>query len=93
MTDKPCTFDIKFDSAGDFDKARELIERMNATLAAKEAQIDRVRALVQEGCELVESAYSHVSHGGPTREEAIAWTKKARAALGEPAATPEREQP
>ena len=44
MTDTPRTFDIKFDSAGDFDKARELIERMNAALAAKEAQINRVRA-------------------------------------------------
>ena len=76
MTEKPRTFDIKFDSAGDFDKARELIERMNAALAAKEAQINRVRAL----------AIDNEKH---SVYESDRW-KELLAALGEPAATPER---
>jgi hypothetical protein len=40
-----------------------------------------VRIALLRGIELVESAFAHVSHGGPTRADAEAWLKRARAAL------------
>jgi peptidoglycan/xylan/chitin deacetylase (PgdA/CDA1 family) len=40
-----------------------------------------VRAALEAGLHLVESAYAHVSHGGPTREEAEAWMERAKKAL------------
>src|SRR5262252_2884329 len=42
---------------------------------------DRVRQQLQKGIELVESAYSHVSHGGPTMADAEKWLKDAKQAL------------
>lgn len=41
----------------------------------------RIRIALLEGLELVERAFAHVSHGGPTRADAEAWIKKAKEAL------------
>lgn len=46
-----------------------------------EARVSGLRAELSKGCDLVESAFSHVSHGGPTREEAEKWVKSARRVL------------
>jgi hypothetical protein len=42
-----------------------------------------VRIALLKGIELVENAFAHVSHGGPTRADAEAWLKEAREAIGE----------
>ena len=52
------------------------------TEAALIAANNDLRKVLQEGCDLVESAYSHISHGGPTREDASAWIEKAKQFLG-----------
>ncbi len=52
--------------------------------ATAEAEVLTLRSALQNGKELVENAYSHVSHGGPTREEALEWTRKATTALLRP---------
>ena len=106
MTDKPSRFDRKFDSAGDFDKARELIERMNAILAAKEAQIDRVRAALDlDGDWEAREHAIRAALGEPAAPRCIGYPKcdgnlvaephseECPLYRSEPAATPEREQP
>jgi hypothetical protein len=40
-----------------------------------------VRQALEMGVALVESAYAHVSHGGPTREDAEKWLFLAKGAL------------
>jgi hypothetical protein len=40
-----------------------------------------LRDALQKGIDLVESAFAHVSHGGPTRADAEKWLKEARNAL------------
>jgi hypothetical protein len=40
-------------------------------------KIAPIEGHLRAGARMVESAYAHVSHGGPTREEAAAWVKKA----------------
>ena len=40
-----------------------------------------MREALQTGVELVQSAFAHVSHGGPTRADAEAWLKRAEEAL------------
>jgi hypothetical protein len=47
-------------------------------------ELKKIRATLQEGVDLVSSAYAHVSHGGPTRKEALDWIKKANIVLGSP---------
>jgi hypothetical protein len=42
-----------------------------------------MREVLQEGFELVESAFVHVSHGGPTRADAERWIERAGAVLAE----------
>jgi hypothetical protein len=39
---------------------------------------DRIRQLLISGVELVQSAFAHVSHGGPTRADAEKWLTEAR---------------
>lgn len=44
-----------------------------------------LREALAEGVAIVESAIAHVSHGGPTREDAEKWLQKAKAVLaGQP---------
>ena len=45
------------------------------------AELQRERELLLEGFNIISSAHAHVSHGGPTREEASAWIKKAEEVL------------
>jgi hypothetical protein len=40
-----------------------------------------LREVLQKGVELVESAFAHVSHGGPTRADAEKWIQEAKDAL------------
>jgi hypothetical protein len=42
---------------------------------------EQLRESLEKGLALVESAFSHVSHGGPTRADAEKWIGEARAAL------------
>ena len=39
------------------------------------------REVLQAGYELIESAFAHVSHGGPTRADAEKWLERARKVL------------
>jgi hypothetical protein len=41
--------------------------------------------VLRQGKDLVESTLAHISHGGPTREDAEKWLEKAAIALAEPA--------
>jgi hypothetical protein len=41
----------------------------------------KLREVLQSGLALVESAFAHVSHGGPTRADAEKWIQEARNAL------------
>ena len=47
----------------------------------KQATSIELVAVLKSGADMVESTLSHTSHGGPTREEAQAWTVKARTVL------------
>lgn len=49
---------------------------------------EQVYTALQEGIALVESAFAHVSHGGPTRADAEKWLNQAKHALEEPAPAP-----
>jgi hypothetical protein len=48
-----------------------------APQAAKDACIEAMVKCLIDGARMVESAYVHVSHGGPTREEASLWVARA----------------
>ena len=54
-----------------------------AALAAEPTPPTDVTEILREGFHLVESAFAHVSHGGPTRKDAEDWLAKAKAVLGE----------
>lgn len=45
---------------------------------------DELYKCLQEGRDLVASAFAHVSHGGPTRKDAEKWLEKVAIALAEP---------
>ena len=45
---------------------------------------EKLYHVLREGKDLVESAFVHVSHGGPTRTDAEAWLNKAKEVLAEP---------
>jgi hypothetical protein len=49
----------------------------NAALATQDARIEAAAKCLNDGARMVESAYVHVSHGGPTREEASLWVARA----------------
>src|SRR6266404_2779830 len=73
-----------------YQKVREWVE---PKMAALQLERDALSEALRTGHEIVSSAYAHVSHGGPTREEAGAWIDKAAALLypvasGEPARKP-----
>ena len=57
----------------------------NLRAIARESAQDPASKLeaLREGIALVESAFAHVSHGGPTRAEAEAWLTKARKVVAE----------
>jgi hypothetical protein len=56
-----------------------------------EAHLARVKRVLLSGFKLVESAFAHVSHGGPTRADAEEWLKCAGEALAsDPVATEKR---
>jgi hypothetical protein len=42
---------------------------------------ERLEEALRAGADLVWSSVAHVSHGGPTREEAIAWVRLANDVL------------
>lgn len=46
--------------------------------------IEKLYETLRQGKDLVESTLAHVSHGGPTREEAEKWLANAKVALQEP---------
>jgi hypothetical protein len=46
---------------------------------------DKLYEVLRQGKNLVESAFLHVTHGGPTRADAEKWLELAREALAEPA--------
>jgi hypothetical protein len=56
---------------------------LEAALAAEPTPPTDVTEILREGFHLVESAFAHVSHGGPTRKDAEDWLAKAKAVLGE----------
>ena len=56
---------------------------VEAALAAEPTPPTDVTEILREGFHLVESAFAHVSHGGPTRKDAEDWLAKAKAVLGE----------
>jgi hypothetical protein len=62
-------------------RARFTIEQARAEIKQAEEREVKWRAALQSGVELVESAFAHVSHGGPTRADAEKWLKKAKEAL------------
>ena len=49
---------------------------------------DVVYELLRRGRDMVQNTLAHVSHGGPTREEAEKWVQEATDALKEPSAAP-----
>lgn len=59
---------------------REWVEHVAPLLTSNPSD---VRKALEDGIALVESAYAHVSHGGPTREDADRWLKLARTALAD----------
>jgi hypothetical protein len=55
---------------------RVLATPPDAARLALEEREKNIRVLLLEGFNIISSAYAHVSHGGPTREEALAWIRK-----------------
>jgi hypothetical protein len=41
-------------------------------------QLEKTQATLQKGIDLVERTLAHISHGGPTREEAEKWVAEAK---------------
>jgi hypothetical protein len=68
----------------------EITEAIRSPAPSPAPSTDRVGIYeaLRLGRELVESAFAHVSHGGPTRADAEAWLKIAADALAEPDAPP-----
>lgn len=52
--------------------------------AMQQIYIEKLYETLRQGKDLVERTLAHVSHGGPTREEAEKWLAKAKEALQEP---------
>ena len=50
-------------------------------IAVFRQQLSLSQESLRAGVDLVESAYAHVSHGGPTRADAEKWLKQAKLAL------------
>ena len=57
------------------------IDRLGRTALKVKAQRDELLNVAITGYELVSTAYAHVSHGGPTREDAEAWLAAAKQAI------------
>ncbi len=60
---------------------RERADELEALATAPPEQAE-LRKVLESGLLLVESAFAHVSHGGPTRADAEKWIQEARNALG-----------
>jgi hypothetical protein len=58
-----------------------LAELLDSFAAQPEPRGSKILAALQSGIELVESAYAHVSHGGPTRADAEKWIQEAKDAI------------
>jgi hypothetical protein len=54
---------------------QELLECYAGRLKEELDRVDLLRKGFAEAYDLIESAFSHVSHGGPTRREAEEWLK------------------
>ena len=39
---------------------------------------DQLKEILKSGVQIIEDAVAHVSHGGPTREDAEKWLRKAK---------------
>ncbi len=55
--------------------------KVPAPTIQKQATAVDLRETLAEGVAMVESAVAHVSHGGPTREDAEKWLLRAKAVL------------
>lgn len=65
------------------DRVKLTVELNASPRQGDEADLSWIEGLVRRGCELVESAICHVSHGGPTIAEAKAWLDQAKIWLKE----------
>jgi NTP pyrophosphatase (non-canonical NTP hydrolase) len=92
LADVDIYLDLLYQAAG-IDRERAIIAKFNrssqkvgyphelrAALAESPAT-EGLRDALQKGIDLVESAFAHVSHGGPTRADAEKWLKEARNVL------------